>query len=175
MKLTLDRGLKIYEVEDIDGTPLGTIKINPADLGIVGRLAQTRDTLAAMAEKINDNIDPKMLNEIDANVKAEINNIFNSDVAPIFFGSVSALALCDDGTMVFEKVLNAIAPIIEDAVGEGNGWKSTLPPIAIPIRALPLANRHECLGITHYRRSRRAEICNTIRFSRRTRRFGGLG
>lgn len=38
MKLTLDRGLKIYEVEDIDGTPLGTIKINPADLGIVGRL-----------------------------------------------------------------------------------------------------------------------------------------
>ena len=31
MKLTLDRGLKIYEVEDIDGTPLGTIKINPAD------------------------------------------------------------------------------------------------------------------------------------------------
>ena len=51
MKLTLDRGLKIYEVEDIDGTPLGTIKINPADLGIVGRLAQTRDNLAAMAEK----------------------------------------------------------------------------------------------------------------------------
>lgn len=47
-----------------------------------------------------------------------INNIFNSDVAPIFFGSVSALALCDDGTMVFEKVLNAIAPIIEDAVGD---------------------------------------------------------
>ena len=118
MKLTLDRGLKIYEVEDIDGTPLGTTKINPADLGIVGRLAQTRDNLAAMAEKINDNIDPKMLNEIDANVKAEINNIFNSDVAPIFFGSVSALALCDDGTMVFEKVLNAIAPIIEDAVGD---------------------------------------------------------
>ena len=118
MKLTLDRGLKIYEVEDIDGTPLGTIKINPADLGIVGRLAQTRDNLAAMAEKINDNIDPKMLNEIDANVKAEINNIFNSDVAPIFVGSVSALALCDDGTMVFEKVLNAIAPIIEDAVGD---------------------------------------------------------
>ena len=80
MKLTLDRGLKIYEVEDIDGTPLGTIKINPADLGIVGRLAQTRDNLAAMAEKINDNIDPKMLNEIDANVKAEIQwkNLLNA-------------------------------------------------------------------------------------------------
>ena len=36
MELKIDRGLKTYEVEDIDGTPLGVIKINPADLGIVG-------------------------------------------------------------------------------------------------------------------------------------------
>lgn len=54
-----------------------------------------------------------MLNEIDANVKAEINNIFNSDVAPIFFGSVSALALCDDGTMVFEKSLTPLLPSLK--------------------------------------------------------------
>lgn len=118
MELKIDRGLKSYEVTDADGTQLGTIKINPADLGIVSRLAQTRDNLAAMAERITDNVDPKMLSELDTDIKAEINNIFNSDVAPIFFGNISTLALCDDGTMVFEKVLNAIAPIVEDAVGD---------------------------------------------------------
>ena len=118
MELKIDRGLKTYEVEDIDGTPLGVIKINPADLGIVGRFAQTRDAIAAMAEKVSDKADPELLNEIDADIKAEVNKIFGSDVASIFFGDISALALCDDGSMVFEKILEAIAPIIEDAVGD---------------------------------------------------------
>ena len=118
MELKIDRGLKTYEVEDIDGTPLGVIKINPADLGIVGRFAQTRDAIAAMAEKVSDKADPELLNEIDADIKAEVNKIFGSDVASIFFGVISALALCDDGSMVFEKILEAIAPIIEDAVGD---------------------------------------------------------
>lgn len=118
MELKIDRGLKTYEVEDIDGTPLGVIKINPADLGIAGRFAQTRDAIAAMAEKVSDKADPELLNEIDADIKAEVNKIFGSDVASIFFGGISALALCDDGSMVFEKILEAIAPIIEDAVGD---------------------------------------------------------
>ena len=118
MELKIERRLKTYEVEDIDGTPLGVIKINPADLGIVGRFAQTRDAIAAMAEKVSDKADPELLNEIDADIKAEVNKIFGSDVASIFFGGISALALCDDGSMVFEKILEAIAPIIEDAVGD---------------------------------------------------------
>ena len=118
MELKIDRGLKTYEVEDIDGTPLGVIKINPADLGIVGRFAQTRDAIAAMAEKVSDKADPELLNDIDADIKAEVNKIFGCDVASIFFGGISALALCDDGSMVFEKILEAIAPIIEDAVGD---------------------------------------------------------
>lgn len=34
MELKIDRGLKSYDIEDADGTPLGTIYVNPADLGI---------------------------------------------------------------------------------------------------------------------------------------------
>ena len=40
MELKIDRGLKSYEVTDADGTPLGTIYINPADVGIVARLEE---------------------------------------------------------------------------------------------------------------------------------------
>ena len=36
----------------------------------------------------------------------------------MFFKGTSALALCDDGTLLLEKVFSAFAPIIEDAVGD---------------------------------------------------------
>ena len=37
MELKIDRGLKSYEVKDIDGTLLGTLYVNPADIGIAAR------------------------------------------------------------------------------------------------------------------------------------------
>ncbi len=36
MELVIDRGVKSYDVKDADGTLLGVIKINPADIGISG-------------------------------------------------------------------------------------------------------------------------------------------
>ena len=33
MELVIDRGVKSYDVKDADGTLLGVIKINPADIG----------------------------------------------------------------------------------------------------------------------------------------------
>ncbi|MBS7083523.1 MAG: hypothetical protein KH061_09075, partial [Faecalibacterium prausnitzii] len=50
--------------------------------------------------------------------REQINYIFGSDASSVFFKGVSALALLPDGTMVFEKALQAAVPIIEDAVGK---------------------------------------------------------
>ncbi len=41
--------------------------------------------------------------------------MFGSDVSSVFFGGLSALALADDGAFVFEKVLEAVAPLVEEA------------------------------------------------------------
>ena len=43
MELVIDRGVKSYDVKDIDGTLLGVIKINPADIGISGRFVSARN------------------------------------------------------------------------------------------------------------------------------------
>ena len=55
--------------------------------------------------------------EADKLIREQINYIFGSDASSVFFKGVSALALLPDGTMVFEKALQAAVPIIEDAVG----------------------------------------------------------
>mgnify|MGYP003243706383 CR=1 FL=1 len=91
MELVIDRGVKSYDVKDVDGTLLGVIKINPADIGISGRFVSARNAIA------------------------ELNKVFGSDVSSVFFGGLSALALADDGAFVFEKVLEAVAPLVEEA------------------------------------------------------------
>ena len=105
MELVIDRGVKSYDVKDIDGTLLGVIKINPADIGISGRFVSARNAIAELAEQAKQ----------DMTIKAELNKVFGSDVSSVFFGGLSALALADDGAFVFEKVLEAVAPLVEEA------------------------------------------------------------
>lgn len=120
MELKIDRGLKSYEVKDIDGTLLGTIYVNPADFGIAARLEEARRAIQQLADGLASDADADVdkIIEADKLIKEQVNYIFGSDASSVFFKGVSALALLPDGSMVFEKVLQAAVPIIEDAVGK---------------------------------------------------------
>ena len=58
---------------------------------------------------------PEKILAMDTTIKAELNKVFGSDVSSVFFGGLSALALAADGAFVFEKVLEAVAPLVEEA------------------------------------------------------------
>ena len=120
MELKIDRGLKSYEVKDLDDTLLGTIYVNPADFGIAARLEEARRTIQQLADGLASDADADVdkIIEADKIIREQVNYIFGSDASSVFFKGVSALALLSDGSMVFEKVLQAAVPIIEDAVGK---------------------------------------------------------
>lgn len=118
MELKIDRGLKSYEVKDIDGTLLGTLYVNPADIGIAARLEEARRAIQQLADGLAADAGVDQIIEADKLIRKQINYIFGSDASSVFFKGVSALALLPDGTMVFEKALQAAVPIIEDAVGK---------------------------------------------------------
>lgn len=117
MELKIDRGFKSYEVKDIDGTLLGTLYVNPADIGIAARLEEARRAIQQLADGLAADAGVDQIIEADKLIREQINYIFGSDASSVFFKGVSALALLPDGTMVFEKALQAAVPIIEDAVG----------------------------------------------------------
>ena len=73
MKLTLDRGLKSYDIEDADGTPLGTIYVNPADLGIAARLDEARKAVQALADGLGDDVDAEKISDVDRQIKEQVN------------------------------------------------------------------------------------------------------
>lgn len=120
MELKIDRGLKSYEVKDLDDTLLGTIYVNPADFGIAARLDEARRAIQQLADGLASDADADVdkIIEADKLIKEQVNYIFGSDASSVFFKGVSALALLPDGSTVFEKVLQAAVPIIEDAVGK---------------------------------------------------------
>lgn len=118
MELKIDRGLKSYEVKDLDDTLLGTIYVNPADFGIAARLEEARRAIQQLADGLASDADVDKIIKADKLIKEQVNYIFGSDASSVFFKGVSALALLPDGSMVFEKVLQAAVPIIEDAVGK---------------------------------------------------------
>ena len=169
MELVIDRGVKSYDVKDVDGTLLGVIKINPADIGISGRFVSARNAIAELAEQAKQDMTPEKILAMDTTIKAELNKVFGSDVSSVFFGGLSALALADDGAFVFEKVLEAVAPLVEEAHKAGIA-AAEARPLSMPTsaRGLPPVSRHECMGITHHRRGGRAQLCDPLGFSRRT-------
>ena len=86
-----------------------------ADIGISGRFVSARNAIAELAEQAKQDMTPEKILAMDTTIKAELNKVFGSDVSSVFFGGLSALALADDGAFVFEKVLEAVAPLVEEA------------------------------------------------------------
>lgn len=112
MELKIDRGFKSYDVVDPDGTLAGTIRINLADLGLAGRweavlheLEQVDTTNITIADAL----------ELDKRVKEKIDYALGSPVSGVLFGGLSCFSVCEDGKLVLEHILDALAPLMEDA------------------------------------------------------------
>ena len=75
MELVIDRGVKSYDVKDADGTLLGVIKINPADIGISGRFVSARNAIAELAEQAKQDMTPEKILAMDTTIKAELNKV----------------------------------------------------------------------------------------------------
>ena len=109
MELNIDRGLKSYDVKDADGTLIGTIRFNPSDIGLAGRMEEARAKIAEItAAPVTG---PEDLVEWDRQVRHWFDYIFGTPVSDVFFAGVSSLAFCEDGSLVAEAVLDAVTPI----------------------------------------------------------------
>lgn len=116
MKITLDRGFKTYDIEDADGTKLGSIRLNLADPALPGRWEQLKDELAGIHEEAITVADTVVL---DQQVKAKLDYALGCKASDVFFGGASCVAICDDGATIMEHVLEALASIMVDALKTG--------------------------------------------------------
>jgi len=112
--LNINLGLKSYEICDTDGNTVGVIRFNPSDPGMVSRWKEVQEFINGFDEKEYNT--PEKIGEADRAIKEKFNYAFGTDVSSVLFQNVSSLALCEDGRMVLENVLEAVQPIIEEAM-----------------------------------------------------------
>ncbi|KJF41179.1 hypothetical protein TQ39_02960 [Ruthenibacterium lactatiformans] len=114
--LKIDLGLKSFEVCDTDGNTLGTIHFNPSDPGLLPRWKDAEKRVRELASTPEGEYDTADgLAMLDREVKAQIDHAFGTPVSEVFFQQVSSLAICEDGSMVLDHVLQAVEPIILEA------------------------------------------------------------
>ena len=114
--LKIDLGLKSFEVCDTDGNTLGTIRFNPSDPGLLPRWKDAEKRVRELASTPEGEYDTADgLAMLDREVKAQIDHAFGTPVSEVFFQQVSSLAICEDGGMVLDHVLQAVEPIILEA------------------------------------------------------------
>jgi len=116
MQFNIDLGLKSYDVIDADGTLVGTIRFNPADPGMAARWKEMENAVNDVKMWSMDT--PEAIKAADDEIKTKLDYAFGSPVSEVFFGKVSSLAICADGRLVLETVLEALAPIVEKSIKE---------------------------------------------------------
>lgn len=112
MELTIDRGLKSYEIKDADGTSLGVIRFNPRDLGIVTRAEAARRSLLALTQTAPGDIDGIL--QIEQAMRDTFDRVFASPVSQVLFAGVSPLTVCEDGRLLWEAVLEELLPTVQE-------------------------------------------------------------
>lgn len=124
MQLSIDTGLKTYEILDTEGNLTGTVRFNPADPGFAPRWQQALEKIREYRRKIDalaasgapePDQWPLLLEASDA-IKQAFDYAFAAPVSQAFFGGNSAFALTDSGRTVLENVLEGVGPVIGEAL-----------------------------------------------------------
>lgn len=123
-QITLDLGVKTYEIKDPDGNVTGTVRFNPSDPGFAGRWQQAMAKIESYRKKIEEmraagtpEIDLwSVLMEASDAIKKSFDYAFGAPVSAAFFGGASAFAMTQSGRLVIENVVEGVYPIIEKAL-----------------------------------------------------------
>ena len=107
-QITLDLGVKTYEIKDPDGNVTGVVRFNPSDPGFAGRWQQAMGKIEEYKQKIEElraagtpEIDlwPAVMEASDA-IKKSFDYAFGAPVSEAFFGGASAFAMTQSGRLV---------------------------------------------------------------------------
>lgn len=124
MELKIDLGLKSYDILDPDGNVTGTVRFNPADPGIAARWKSAEPEIQQLAQAAqqsdqDEDATVSLLMEADQKIKSLFDYAFGAKVSEAFFGGQSAFGICDDGALVLEHVITALAPVLESSMKSG--------------------------------------------------------
>ena len=112
--ISINDGLKVYDIVNQDGEFVGQFKINPSDAGMVERYRHGIQRLEESLKKYSD-IEDTMNSFIEMQdiVVKELEYIVGNDSVSVFFKVMGAFSPQGD-QLYYEKVLDIIIGIIDE-------------------------------------------------------------
>lgn len=119
--ITIDDGLKTYDIQNKEGKLLGQFSFNPSDTNIVHRHAEVVEALEKLELDISSTEDKASLDEafkaVESVVYEKIDYLFNTPVAKDFFCIMGPFSPLASGQYFIESVIDAIGQAISAETG----------------------------------------------------------
>lgn len=124
-KIKINTGVKRYEIEDENGEPLGVVSVNVTDFNIIDRIVKAKEEISKLVERVQTDISSaqtieekgRIMAEIDAAIKRELDYMFDSNVSETVFGNKSCLSVCG-GQLLITNFIAGIIPVIEKDISK---------------------------------------------------------
>ena len=106
-KLQFDSGVRAYRVNGGE-----SLCFNPGDPNLYARLQAAGERLEEMRKEFRGDDVPKMLGQLDKQLKALLSEVFPGNDMEKIFGGVNLLSPTRSGKTVFENFMAALEPIL---------------------------------------------------------------
>lgn len=110
--IIIDDGIKVYNIKNLRGKPLGTFEFRPADTNIVNRYEEVVDFFNNLTVPDTGNAE-ETVKEIEKQVVEKMDYLIGGDSKESFFSIMGAFSVLASGELFFENVLGAVAKVIE--------------------------------------------------------------
>ena len=112
ISMTVDTGAIAVDILDVDGSKVGELEFNPADLSIVSRYEEVVERLNAL--KYDEEEGFEAAKKMETAIKEQLDYLLCCDASNGVFSKYSPLAVKEDGDFFFEGVFEGIAKLIEE-------------------------------------------------------------
>lgn len=116
--ITIDDGLKTYDIVNKSGKLLGQFSFNPSDTGLINRYKEVSVNIIELGNRLSKENSTKEEKNKKAEdyIKEQFDYLFNANVSGTFFSIMGPLSLLGDQTFT-EVVMNTIASVVKKESG----------------------------------------------------------
>ena len=116
--ITIDHGLKSYDIVNKSGKLLGQFSFNPSDTGLINRYKEVSVNIIELGNRLSKENSTKEEKNKKAEdyIKEQFDYLFNANVSGTFFSIMGPLSLLGDQTFT-EVVMNTIASVVKKESG----------------------------------------------------------
>ena len=102
-----------YQEFTINNDPDRVIRFNPSDVGLVNRYKKTVEVMENLLKEFDgtQQKSEETMEKLDAEIKKQIDYLFNQPVSEVVFGNQSCLSLLNGETLA-ERFIECVAPVI---------------------------------------------------------------